>query len=352
MIMSDKLQSIDLTNPEYTFHYLIEKARIAREESLNAINAALKTQKTKYIWLKGQSGGLDSLLVDIIARIMCAKYNFDDKHISMNMPSQYNSADTKNSAAESSKKNIYIVTAISDIVQKINGALSHGMKNANRKDELQNINIENNDIHGQNVQARTRAALLLQAKDLLASQNPDSFVAICNTGNLSEKKNGNFTLHGDAIGDIYLIDELYKTQIHQLSSWMASEEGQKTIKEKYNFEDHDLFAVLSKTNKFKPSAELKTNQDDSQICLVGDDYSLTDLILHNMQFLPREKLCELLIETNEFTKWAGQTYKNTIERTGYKKEVALEMAFSAYDKVKYRLSLSEFKEMTFPQKTQ
>ena len=337
----DKLKSVTLSHPEVTFSNLIEKAKIAREQSLDAINGSLGARKTKYIWLKGQSGGLDSLLVDMIVRIMCVKYGYsDDIHVSMNMPSHFNSSETKNSAYLSSQKNTYIVSGIEEIVSKIDQSLTNGIANANTANGIANINIEQSDFHKQNVQARTRAILLLQMKDLLVGANPDAFVAICNTGNLSEIKNGNFTLHGDAIGDIYLINDLYKTQIHQLASWMSSDDGQKYIKESCNFEDAELFDVLATTNKFKPSAELKENQNDSQICLNGDDYSLTDLILYNMPFFSKEELCDLIVLTHEFKNWTRAN-----DFSGKTEE---ELAEMAYDKVLSRLKLSEFKNMTFP----
>lgn len=312
----DKIEKLDLLEIKKNFQDDIEILKI-----INSIELKIKKNFT---WLLGNSGGMDSAMTIFFLNVY---NNFfeknDDKIIAVNMPSKNNSEKIKNLARKIAQKNIFYEIEIENILKNVQEKIGE-------------------NFYDENIQSRTRGLILNFLKDFFSKEGKNNYVCLMNNSNLSEIEIGNFTIYGDTIGDFGILRDLYKSEIYILSDWILSDEGKKHIKNNYNFSDENLFSALDEISKIKPTAELKPDQDDSQICLNKDFfYKVTDIILMNRD-VEKKKLAILLMKNLDFRKWVS----NFFDEDEIKKNdeiLFLNYANFAIDVVVNRLNLSNFK---------
>jgi NAD+ synthase (glutamine-hydrolysing) len=189
----------------------------------------------------GQSGGIDSSLVSVIAVDAIGKENVTG----LFMPSPYTSRESKEDAC-SLADNLgikLIEVPIDGIFQSYLSAL---------KKEFRGLR---EDVTEENIQARIRGNILM------AFSNKFGWLVLT-TGNKSEMSVGYATLYGDMAGGFAVIKDVPKTMVYELCRWKNIQKGKAVIPER----------VIRK----EPSAELKPNQKDTDTLL---PYSLLDPIL-------------------------------------------------------------------------
>ena len=97
-------------------------------------------------------------------------------------------------------------------------------------------------LANENIQSRLRGSLLY-------TRSNQTQAMVINTSNKSELGIGYSTLHGDSVGGISLLGDLYKTEVYQLSEY---------INQNYNA------PIPAEILTRPPSAELRENQTDEQ----------------------------------------------------------------------------------------
>lgn len=219
----------------------IEKEKIAQK--YEAIITGIKHLKNiigseshpKYI--VGLSGGVDSSLVAAFIVQAVGK----DKLIGVNMPTKYNTKETKKVAKHvASTLGIRFITIpIGDLVELNEKIISqHGTDK-----KLNPLVIEN-------LQAKIRGATILSN---LASQEGALFT---NNGNKIEIATGYATLYGDVGGAIAPIGDLTKSEVFEMAKYVNSQVFKSEVIPEILFPDQ-LFRF-----KLPPTAELKENQID------------------------------------------------------------------------------------------
>ena len=206
--------------------------------------------------LIGLSGGIDSALVSVIATAA-----FGNKNVfTIAMPSKWNSINSKNDA-EALAKNLNINFNVLPI---------HDIINSFEKNFQKFLNVKIDGIANENMQSRTRGALLMA----LANQNNHLLLS---TGNKSELAVGYCTLYGDMNGGLAVIGDLYKTNIYNICNWLDSESSlEARIHYKLPIKNK---IIGEKIIKKPPSAELGPNQLDSDSI---PPYEELDEILKNI----------------------------------------------------------------------
>ena len=189
----------------------------------------------------GLSGGIDSavvskLLVDAVG---------NENVLGINMPTQYNSAQTKNVAKELSEKLgiRYGTLPIETLVQKNRTLLE-------RADFGSDNGISS--LLDENIQAKIRGTSILSN---LAAKEGAFFT---NNGNKVEIALGYATLYGDVGGALAPIGDLTKAEVFELARLINKQEGSEIIPEILIPDEYFLF----KDTQIVPSAELKENQID------------------------------------------------------------------------------------------
>ena len=154
----------------------------------------------------GASGGIDSA----VSAALYAEAIGPENVYLVNMPTRFNSATTRNAAADLAK-NLgcpYMVAPISDIVESVCGALEKCSFDSDGKP----IKVEG--INHENLQARTRSgAVLLTVASVLGAG------ITCN-GNKSEATTGYCTLYGDSCGVMCALGDLWKTDVYALARYI------------------------------------------------------------------------------------------------------------------------------------
>ena len=197
---------------------------------LNALEYGLREYMRKSGFKKviiGLSGGIDSALTAAIATKAIGSENV----LGVSMPTQYNAKETKQDAFELSKR--LNCQFIEHSIDDLRVALNESIISANNGHEL-------NEICAQNIQARLRGVVLMA----LSNQHN---ALVLTTGNKSELAMGYSTLYGDMCGGLNLIGDLFKTEVFELSQFIA-----KT----YNLIPQSIIDR-------PPSAELAPNQRDN-----------------------------------------------------------------------------------------
>jgi NAD+ synthase (glutamine-hydrolysing) len=143
----------------------------------------------------GLSGGIDSSLVATLACLAVGNQNI----LGVFIPSQFSSNKSQQDA-EKLAKNLAIEYQEIDI------------KNILQSYE-KNLNIDQNSISYQNLQARVRANLLM----FLANQKKGLVLA---TSNKTEISFGYSTLYGDSVGGLSPIADLDKQEVYQISKFL------------------------------------------------------------------------------------------------------------------------------------
>ena len=172
----------------------------------------------------GLSGGLDSALVLAIA---CEALGPQHVHTLM-MKTKYTSLESVNLAQQIANLNRVDHKTI-DIQELVDNFL----KTVDFKSK--------NPITEQNIQARIRGNILM-----MYSNEKNYLLLAC--GNKSEIAMGYCTLYGDTCGGLLPIGDIYKTTAYELAN-LFNQEGK--------------FLIPTEIVKRKPSAELATNQYDT-----------------------------------------------------------------------------------------
>lgn len=186
----------------------------------------------------GLSGGIDSSLVATLLVLAFGK----DSVVGVNMPSQYNSPKTKESA-KTLAKNLgieYLVMPIEDMVNANATTLESDGK------DLSEFNLEN-------VQAKIRGTSI---QSNLAAKYKAFFT---NNGNKVEIALGYATLYGDWGGAISPIGDLTKTEVVDMCKYINIVVFGKEIIPNALIPDA-LWRF--KADQIEPTAELKSNQVD------------------------------------------------------------------------------------------
>lgn len=188
----------------------------------------------------GLSGGVDSSLVACVAREALGEQNV----IGISMPSQFNSAGTRNDARQLAKNlgiQFYEIP-IEEIFKSYLAALTEPFQG------------QKFDTTEENLQARIRGNILM------AFSNKFGWLVLT-TGNKSEVAVGYCTLYGDMSGGFAVIKDVPKTKVYEIAKFINKKEV-GLIPE----------SVLTRP----PTAELRENQKDQDSL---PPYDLLDAIL-------------------------------------------------------------------------
>ncbi len=187
----------------------------------------------------GLSGGIDSALTLVLAVEALGKENIRV----LLMPSKYSSEHSLTDA-EQLANNLEVKYDIINI-QKIVDRFESGLSPL--------FNDLPADVTEENIQARTRAVLLMAISNKFGN-------ILLNTSNKSEAAVGYGTLYGDMCGGLSVLGDVYKTEVYELSRFINR--NQEIIPE-------------NSINK-PPSAELSPDQKDTDTL---PDYDVLDDIL-------------------------------------------------------------------------
>ena len=174
----------------------------------------------------GVSGGIDSALCAALAAEALGRENV----LGVNLPSRYNSPETRSDAAVvcGNLGIDYAVIAIEDLFHQVVSTFGQW------KRPEKGVTIEN-------FQARLRGILLMGIAN-------DTGRLVIATGNKSELGLGYCTLYGDMVGGLLLIGDLNKSDVYRLSAYINQRAGRDIIPE----------SVIRRV----PSAELRDKQVD------------------------------------------------------------------------------------------
>lgn len=183
----------------------------------------------------GLSGGVDSALVASLLVDAVGKENV----IGVNMPTRYNSDETKGAAAHlvETLGIKYITVPIQDMVDNNISILESA------------LDLEVDGVTDENLQAKIRGTAILSN---IASMVGGVFT---NNGNKVEIATGYATLYGDVGGAIVPIGDLTKVEVFEMARYINEQKGFEIIPE-------DLLPDKLYNFKIDPSAELKEKQVD------------------------------------------------------------------------------------------
>ncbi len=194
---------MNINNPKET----IEKIRINLENyiSKNKLNSLVL----------GVSGGIDSALCAVLAKPICDK---------LNIPLIGRSITIETNSKEEIDRSILIGNAFCSDFKEINLTNLY----LNTKDAFENIDCNSEeDIHSKkirlgNIKARIRMVYLYNIAQKYKG-------LVLSTDNYTEYLVGFWTLHGD-VGDLGMIQTLWKTEVYQLSEYIVKNELVSTEK--------------------------------------------------------------------------------------------------------------------------
>lgn len=192
--------------------------------------------------LIGLSGGLDSALV---AALACEALGADNV-LCVLLPSAYSSNHSIKDAEELVQNTgcKTITISIQPTVETFESQLEEAFEGYNK------------DVTEENIQARTRAVILMALSNKLG-------YILLNTSNKSESAVGYGTLYGDMAGALAVIGDLYKTEAYELSYYINNEK---------EIIPHNILIKA-------PSAELRPDQKDSDSL---PPYEILDAILYQL----------------------------------------------------------------------
>lgn len=156
----------------------------------------------------GMSGGADSSLVATLCRIALGPENVHTLH----MPYGQGDWDRFNSRSWSLAGKLGVKRTEMP-VHEIADAISYQL---GRLGPVSRLNAGN-------ARARARMALLYGTSATLAERNSGMRVRVMGTGNLSEDYLGYDTKGGDALADLFIIGDLYKSEVYQLLEYFRDQ---------------------------------------------------------------------------------------------------------------------------------
>lgn len=220
----------------------------------------------------GLSGGIDSA---VSAALFVEAYG-DKRVIAVNMPSEYNSEQTKN-AAKTIADNLniaYVEVPIKILnhaniatIKTVQSALLKASQNNGEEQYLFPKTDEVPEIVQENIQAKIRATSILS--NLAQSLNG----IFPNNGNKVEVALGYATLYGDWGGGVSPLGDLTKAEVYDMARYVNKVWDKTIIPEELLPDELYQFSE----DKIKPSAELKKQQVDP--IKVGYHCSLLEKIL-------------------------------------------------------------------------
>ncbi len=189
----------------------------------------------------GVSGGIDSAVNAALYRTILSPENV----FLVNMPSRFNSSETKDMAAELARNLAcpYAVYPIEDSINLTNKELNQitFVQHIDSSD-AQTYQFPVHPLAAENIQARDRSSRILAG---LASTIGGVFT--CN-GNKTELSIGYATLYGDLAGFLAATADLWKYQVYDLARYLNDIVYKREV-------------IPQATIDVVPSAELSTNQD-------------------------------------------------------------------------------------------
>jgi NAD+ synthase (glutamine-hydrolysing) len=236
--------------------------RPERPETISLIHSALVTGVRDYFSklgfksaILGLSGGIDSAICLCLAAEALGSRNVR----ALLMPSRFSSGHSVSDAVGLAN-NLgvqYDIINIEKPVTAFESVLEETFRGRER------------DIAEENIQARTRAVLLMAVSNKFGN-------ILLNTSNKSEAAVGYGTLYGDMAGGLSVIGDVYKTDIYKLAAF---------INRNSEIIPQNIITKL-------PSAELRPDQLDSDSL---PDYSILDNILY--QYIELQKTAETIIKS-------------------------------------------------------
>ena len=248
----------------YSFENIKSESLAGKEtkpDSISLIHKALVTGLRDYFTktglknsIIGLSGGIDSALCLCLAVEALGNENVR----AFLMPSRYSSDHSVTDAVTlaNSLKVHYDIVNIEKPFNAFEVDLAPVFKGTNR------------DVTEENIQARTRAILLMAVSNKYGC-------IVLNTSNKSEAAVGYGTLYGDMAGGLSVIGDVYKTDVYRLAGFINRE--REIIPEN----------IIKKL----PSAELRPDQFDTDSL---PDYTILDSILY--QYIELQKPASRIIK--------------------------------------------------------
>lgn len=236
----EQLITVDhsITLKDRGIHYHRRKPKLTQkyEAIIQGIRSFDEMMDWKPNYIIGLSGGVDSSLVATLV----AHAVGSDRIIASNLPTEYNSAKTRSSAAklvENLKINRYYELPISELVQE-------NTKLLEKTGAIPSLAAEN-------IQAKIRGTSILS--NLAGMHNG----VMTNNGNKLEIALGYATLYGDVNGAIAPIGDLTKTEVFQMARDINQQFGELIPPEVIPDENFTFTK-----DGIPPTAELKHNQLD------------------------------------------------------------------------------------------
>lgn len=250
-----------------------------------ALRSYAETHALKQFFV-GLSGGMDSALVLALA---CAALG-SDKIRAFMMPGPYSSELSYELAFQQ-------VSSLGVSYERLDLEPSFKLLKSF-------LNVEDDSLAEQNLQARLRALYLM------TRSNQSEASLVLNTGNKSEAALGYSTLYGDTIGALAPLADVYKTQVYPLAAALSSLMARPMIPE----------GIVTRA----PSAELAKEQEDEKS--LGISYENFDKLLESYL-----KLCfKFSIVQNPQEKAKVHTAINEFLASASKEERAFIKRFYAY----------------------
>ena len=230
----------NLSSPDLPFFQVFKSYSSFHDiyQSLHfALKEFLKERGIKRVVI-GSSGGIDSAVSAVLYRTVLEPNNL----LLVNMPSRFNSSETKNASKELAK-NLGCLYAEVSIEESVSLTLSQieGLT-VSSIDQTWQETLHLSPLNQENIQARDRSSRILAA---LSSAFGGVFT--CNV-NKAELTVGYGTLYGDLGGFLAILGDLWKYQVYELGRYLNEVIFKKEVIPSF------IFNVV-------PSAELSLSQD-------------------------------------------------------------------------------------------
>ena len=188
----------------------------------------VKTSGVKSLII-GLSGGIDSTLTCALARKVCNQLGI--KLIGVSLPSVWNKVEEVNNADITGESfcDEFHTYQIENLSRRITIKLTEGKYSAIKDEKVDPVAYHQLKIRRGNAAARLRMIFLYN----IAHENDG---LVLSTDNFTEYLLGFWTLHGD-VGDLGMIQSLWKTEVYGLASYMLVEE---LAKDKRSWKAHAL----------------------------------------------------------------------------------------------------------------